>query len=805
MFSFQKYLLILATIITLIPSKVDAAGYSISIDTTPQTVDIRGTMLVTLKILKGTSPVPNTQIFLGLQGITGELKNQMVVTDKSGLATTEFKPQDPGFGYILAKATINNSGNIESLEAMAQIAVKDLNVEPTSIVDQVYPLPGRIGQTIMFIGHGIDPDGKVIKWLWSMGDGKTYEGEGENSKISHVYEKTGTYYVNFYVTDNRNVTSKPVVSKIVVIDNKLPYGSMSGVWPQKANINQELVFETKITDPEGRLSGCRIDFGDGNNQSIQTTGIEAICFFKHRYKRPGTYTVFATPIDDQGNGDPFPNPAWQVVVEGEAKGGAKLTIIGAIGKTINLLGPLPSHKIAFEATLGTDTVETGMLLSEGQYKLVAANRSFGFDLTDTTINITPYTNTEINTSIWVPTIKLETALNRGIKKLNISILNQSGQPIQIKAFVEVTTTDGSVYGAIQTSTGFASLAIPKNLTTINPSIKVDFDYVTTSTQKTLQYPPSLPDIRLKPVSSSDNPEILITSNILVTGQMNLSWKLWDRLSGIEIPVNRLIGSAPKEIYVSLIPYRLPVKVDKADPGRYLLTVDCQMNIFGTTVTDSCQFDPCARKLDIVPGWGISPSGKVILRASVFDIDSKPVCGQRLKIGYEIGRAIGFVPDKNILTTLPSVTRTNCFGTAWLEIDLTSALGNIDIEDVKVTFSTITSGLTHMTTISIPPPPKEFPILEGWTSSSDSTIEVKIKLSDKTKQPLKGKWVDIFYSVGNLNLSQKELGYPPVSIRTNQEGVATFTIAKPQNISLEIVFLANIDGMTVTNILTVPKQ
>lgn len=802
---FRNILLVMAALFALTPTQVNAVGYNISIDTSPQTVDIRGTMSVTLRISKNSNPVPNTQVFLGLQGITGELKSQMVITDRTGTATTEFMPKDPGTGYILAKATINDSGKIESLEAMAQISVKDLNAEPAAIVDQIYPLPGRVGQAIVFVGHGIDSDGKVTSWSWNMGDGKTYDGIGENSRISHIFENTGTYTVNFTVTDDRNSISKPVSSRITVIDNKLPVGSTVGSWPTKGNINQELSFEARLHDPEGRLAGCRIDFGDGNSQQMEAKGAEYVCLFRHKYARPGTYGVFAIPSDDQGNGDTFPVPAWQVVIEGEAKGGVSLIIKGGIGKTVSLLGPLPSSQIAFEATLGTETIETGLILSEGQYRLVASDRSFGFDMQSSLISVIPYASIKVPTSVWIPSVRAETATSHGSRRLSISLVDQSGQPIIRNAVITVTTDERSVTGVIQTSTGQAWLPVGKNVSTLNTRITADFDFVSVSVQKNLQFPPSLPDIRLKPVSATENPEILITSNILVTGQMRLNWKLWDRIRQTEIPVNTVIASAPEEIYISLIPYRLPVRIAKTDPGRYLLTVDCQMNVFGTKVEDSCQFDPCAQKIDIMPAWGISPGGKIVLRAQVQDQAGKPVAGQKMLVSFELGRAIGWVPDRSILSSLPKSTRTNGSGKAWLEVDLAAALKDVVIEDVKVTFSTVSSGITHFHTISVPPPPKVHPVLEAQMIPNGQTLEVRLRLLDKDRNPLAGKWIDICYSVGVTGDSEKYLGQLPVSIRTNHEGFATFSLPKPDKSILEILFHADIDGMSVTNILKSSRQ
>ncbi|MBP7732492.1 MAG: PKD domain-containing protein [Caldisericia bacterium] len=802
----RNAILIISMLFTVFPATVNAAGYSISMGASPQTVDIRATSLISLKVTRESVPVANVQIFLGLQGITGQLKSQMILTDKSGEASTVFIPQESGMGYVLAKATINDSGSIISLEAMVQIAARDLNAEPTSFVDQIFPLPGRTGQTMTFVGHGTDVDGKVVKCLWDMGDGKTYEDIGDTSKITHAYEKSGAYLVNFIVTDDRNTISKPVTSKVTVIDNKLPIGQVSGTWPEKANIDQEVIFETNLTDPEGRLSGCRIDFGDGTSQNVDCSGAQATCTFRHKYVRSGEFSVFATPLDDQGSGENFPIPAWKIVVEGEARGGATLTIKGAAGKTINLLGPLPSHQVAFEATLGTETIETGLTMAVGQYLLVAADRSFGFDMQEPVINVSPYISTNIVTSVWTPSIAVETAANHGQKWLNISLVDQTNRLVTRKSVISVSTDDGAINEVLQTSTGNAMMLIREEQVLLKPLIRADFEYVTVTTQKNLQFPANLPDIRLKPVASGDTPEILVTSNISVTGNMNLSWHLWDRILQQSVPVGKVIASAPEEIFVSLIPYRLPVKADKACAGRYLLTVDCQMVVSGTKISDSCQFDPCAEQISMKAAWGISADGNIILSTSVLDKSGKPVSGQRLRIDYEMGRAIGWVPDRNVFLDLPKNTRTNRTGCAWVELDLAAALKDLIIEDVRVTVSTLTSGLARSVTLSIPPPPKQHPILKTTLEDDGTPIStIKLTLLDSAGNAVAGKWVDISYSIGDSKAMQAELGFPPISIRTTHEGLASFMVAKPRNQNLEVFFQADIDGMPVTSVIKISKR
>ena len=64
--------------------------------------------------------------------------------------------------------------------------------------------PFRVGETVAFYGgNSYDPDGAVVRYAWSFGDGATAEGpEG-----SHAYVAAGNYTVTLDVQDNRRGTN----------------------------------------------------------------------------------------------------------------------------------------------------------------------------------------------------------------------------------------------------------------------------------------------------------------------------------------------------------------------------------------------------------------------------------------------------------------------------------------------------------------------------------------------------------------------------------------------------------------------
>jgi PKD repeat protein len=146
------------------------------------------------------------------------------------------------------------------------------------------------GYTIEFDGRGSrDPDGTIVTYLWSFGDGHT----GAGPVVTHRYDETGTYDVLLMVVDDKgNDSSCGTVAEIVAIcecppvcDPYGPYDGVAGVPVQ---------FESRSTSA---LSCFPIvlyswDFGDGaTGQGPRPT---------HTYLNPGAYNITLTVTDSNG-------------------------------------------------------------------------------------------------------------------------------------------------------------------------------------------------------------------------------------------------------------------------------------------------------------------------------------------------------------------------------------------------------------------------------------------------------------------------------------------------------------------------
>ena len=94
----------------------------------------------------------------------------------------------------------------------------------TPILSFVYsPDNPSIGEEITFnASKSYDPDGEIVSWDWSFGDGNTRSG----NSVQHLYTMPGNYSVNLSVQDNdgafsvktQEITIKETANEITTIN-----------------------------------------------------------------------------------------------------------------------------------------------------------------------------------------------------------------------------------------------------------------------------------------------------------------------------------------------------------------------------------------------------------------------------------------------------------------------------------------------------------------------------------------------------------------------------------------------------------
>jgi PKD repeat protein len=144
------------------------------------------------------------------------------------------------------------------------------------------------GEVITFNAeNSFDPDGQIISYLWSFGDGVNATGV----VVGHAYSDNGTYTVTLTVTDNDNKTGSATAGKTVL--NRPPIASFTES-AEIAETDEVIYFNASESyDLDGQIESYFWDFGDGNN----ATGIT----ISHSYAQDGVYTVTLTVTDDDGD------------------------------------------------------------------------------------------------------------------------------------------------------------------------------------------------------------------------------------------------------------------------------------------------------------------------------------------------------------------------------------------------------------------------------------------------------------------------------------------------------------------------
>ncbi len=174
-------------------------------------------------------------------------------------------------------------------EASAQVAVSPLANQPPVAQFTFAPAEPLVNQWITFDAtSAYDPDGRIVSYAWSFGDGATATG----SRVTKRYGAPGTYTVTLTVTDDRGAQGTASREVRVRAPNQPPVASFTFT-PTNPNPGETVRFDASAShDPDGSIVSYAWDFGDGNSGS----GVSVT----HVYGAAGTYTVTLTVTDDLG-------------------------------------------------------------------------------------------------------------------------------------------------------------------------------------------------------------------------------------------------------------------------------------------------------------------------------------------------------------------------------------------------------------------------------------------------------------------------------------------------------------------------
>jgi PKD repeat protein len=137
---------------------------------------------------------------------------------------------------------------------------------------------------VSFSASGHDPDGAIVSYQWTFGDGGTASGAGP----THVYTAPGAYNVSVTITDSdgRHVTAN---GSINVSPDENP---TAGLFAASGTAGAPVAFSGFGSDPDGSIVSFTWNFGDGGTGTGATPS--------HVYAAAGTYTVTVTVTDSAG-------------------------------------------------------------------------------------------------------------------------------------------------------------------------------------------------------------------------------------------------------------------------------------------------------------------------------------------------------------------------------------------------------------------------------------------------------------------------------------------------------------------------
>ncbi|MCX6099700.1 MAG: PKD domain-containing protein, partial [Candidatus Bipolaricaulota bacterium] len=169
---------------------------------------------------------------------------------------------------LLASTVPMGSANVYGQGRLVLQAPAAPNQPPTASFT-VSPSPALVGQTVTFNGTGsVDPDGAIVAYTWSFGDGMTSSG----SSASHAYAAAGTYTATLTVQDNTGATASTTRSVVVSAPSNQPPVASFTLSPSTTQPGVTVSMNASASyDPDGAIVSYSWSFGDGTSGSGVST------------------------------------------------------------------------------------------------------------------------------------------------------------------------------------------------------------------------------------------------------------------------------------------------------------------------------------------------------------------------------------------------------------------------------------------------------------------------------------------------------------------------------------------------------
>jgi PKD repeat protein len=229
----------------------------------------------------------NTFLFNGLRTVDPEgdalkfIWNFGDGTSEKGAPVTH-RYESPG--RYEASVIIESDSGLINNSAIKRFIVKvnhppDANAGP----DLLAAAPGE--KLYFDASKSTDPDGKVVRHYWDLGDGRKARGR----KVRHVFSKPGLYTVKLRVEDNSGSLCNFATDQRKVFVNSSPTVNIGK--DRIASVNEPISFSgAESRDIDGKIISYEWNLGDGaKNSGINIT---------HAFQKPGIYRVRLAVTDD---------------------------------------------------------------------------------------------------------------------------------------------------------------------------------------------------------------------------------------------------------------------------------------------------------------------------------------------------------------------------------------------------------------------------------------------------------------------------------------------------------------------------
>jgi PKD repeat protein len=144
------------------------------------------------------------------------------------------------------------------------------------------------GLDCSFTDSSSDPDGAVVEWGWSFGNGTT----SVRQHPTRSFATSGTYTVRLTVRDTEGVMRSSSQQVAVGTQGSGPANTPPVAAFTATCSGLTCAFQDGSTDPDGSVTTWEWDFGEGGSSTLQNP--------TRTYAGPGTFTVTLTVGDDDG-------------------------------------------------------------------------------------------------------------------------------------------------------------------------------------------------------------------------------------------------------------------------------------------------------------------------------------------------------------------------------------------------------------------------------------------------------------------------------------------------------------------------